>query len=390
MTQDAPKASVTSREILADLVGFDTSSGRSNLPLIDYVETYLERFGVESRRFFDETGTKANLLATIGPKDVPGYVLSGHTDVVPVVGQNWSSDPFVLREADGKLYGRGSCDMKGFLACCLSRVPKMISADLKSPFHLVFSYDEEIGCIGVRSVVSEMAGWTVPPKGCFVGEPTLMEVVIGHKAKRSLHVTVTGKSGHSSLAPNFVNAIEYAAALIMKIREIGERVAQGKRDELYDMPVTTSHVGKIGGGTQLNIVPEECTFDFEFRALPEEDVDGLVDEVKAFAFEHLEPRMKAIDPSCGFRFDVISGIPGLSTGEDEEIVVLAKHLAGRNGHSKVAYGTEAGLFRENGHIPTAICGPGAIAQAHKADEFIEISELDACDAFLDRLISHCS
>ncbi len=390
MTSDAPLSPRTSKQILADLVGFDTSTGNSNLPLLDYVEDYLSSYGVQGRRFYDETGTKANLLTTVGPAETRGYVLSGHTDVVPVEGQDWSSDPFVLHDVEGKLYGRGSSDMKGFVACCLAKLPAMVSADLKIPLHLAFSYDEEIGCIGVRSMVADMAGWDAAPLGCFVGEPTGMEVVIGHKSKRSLRVTVSGKSGHSSLAPDFVNAIEYAAALIMKIREIGERLAQGLRDELYDMPVTTSHVGKISGGTQLNIVPEECTFDFEFRALPEEDIDALVDEVKAYARDVLEPRMKSIAPECGISFSVISGIPGLSTNVDEDIVGFTKYLAGKNSHSKVAYGTEAGLFRENAGIPTTVCGPGSISRAHKSDEFITLKELEACEVFLDRLISHCS
>ncbi|SHM38813.1 acetylornithine deacetylase [Roseibium suaedae] len=385
-----PKARPTSREVLADLVSFDTTSGNSNLPLIDHVEDWLRSFGLEPRRFPDETGTKSNLLVTIGPDELPGYILSGHTDVVPVKGQDWTSDPFVLREEDGKLFGRGACDMKGYVACCLSKVPQLLDADLKAPFHIALSYDEEIGCIGVRSMVADMAGWDLKPLGCFVGEPTKMDVITGHKAKHSFRVTVTGKSGHSSLAPQFVNAIEYAAALIMKIREIGERLAKGRHDELYDMPVTTSHVGVIRGGTQLNIVPELCSFDFEFRSLPEEDAEALNEEVFVYARDVLEPRMKAVDPDCGIDFHLISSIPGLATEADEEIVALAKHLAGRNGFSKVAYGTEAGLFREMAGIPTVVVGPGDIAQAHTPDEFIEINELAACDAFLNRLIAHCS
>ncbi|WP_417686763.1 acetylornithine deacetylase [Roseibium sp.] len=390
MTEQHDSKQFTTAGILADLVSFDTSSGNSNLAAIDYIEAFLTRCGVASVRYPDETGTKANIVAIIGPKDVAGYILSGHTDVVPVTGQDWTSDPFVLRDEGSRLYGRGTCDMKGFVACCLAKVPEMLNADLKVPLHLVFSYDEEIGCIGVRKVVSDMAGWGVRPRGCFVGEPTNMEVVIGHKAKRSLRVTVSGKSGHSSLAPQFVNAVEYAAELIVKIRQIGGRLAQGLRDDLYDMPVTTAHVGRISGGTQLNIVPGQCSFDFEFRALPEEDIDALVDEVKAYAKDVLEPQMQAVDPDCGFSFHLISGIPGLATNADEEIVAFAKHLVGRNGHSKVAYGTEAGLFREDAGVPTVVCGPGSIEQAHKADEFIEKSELAACEAFLSKLIAHCS
>lgn len=390
MNQADTSTRMTAKDLLTALVGFDTTTGNSNLPLLDYVEAYLGRFGIEGQRLPDETGTKANLIATIGPEAVSGYVLSGHTDVVPVIGQDWSSDPFVLREENGKLYGRGTCDMKGFLACCLAKVPDMAAADLKVPFHLVFSYDEEIGCVGVRSAVTDMVGWQVKPKGCFVGEPTNMGVIIGHKAKSSLKVTVTGKAGHSSLAPDLVNAVEYAACLIVRIREIGQRLAHDLRDDLYDMPVSTAHVGPIAGGTQLNIVPEECTFEFEFRTLPEVDIDALVEEVKAYALDVLEPRMKAIDSDCGIAFEPLASSPGLGTHPEEDIAVFTKFLAGRNGHAKVAYGTEAGLFQTIAGVPSAVCGPGSIEQAHKPDEFIEVGELAACEAFLGRLIAHCS
>ncbi|WP_331461956.1 acetylornithine deacetylase [Roseibium limicola] len=379
----------TAREHLAKLISFDTSTGKSNLPLIDYVEGFLQGQGLAPQRIYDETGTKANLMTVVGPAGVPGYVLSGHTDVVPVTGQAWSSDPFTLREADGRLYGRGSCDMKGFVACCLAKVPDMLDANLKTPFVLALSYDEEIGCLGVRSMVAELAGWDNKPLGCFVGEPTSMEVIIGHKAKRAIKVHVTGKTGHSSLAPDFVNAVEYAALLIVKIRELGKRYASEMRDDAYDMPVSTAHVGKIVGGEQLNIVPEACFFDYEIRALPELDMDAMCGEVEAYARDVLEPEMQALHPECGIRFELISDTPGLAMTGEEEIIRLTKHLAGRNGHAKVAYGTEAGLFKERAGVPTVVCGPGAIAQAHKADEYIDISEMQACEAFLDKLIAMC-
>ena len=378
-------------EQLGALVGFNTTSSLSNLPLLDYVESYLAQFGIDSRRTYDETGSKANLFATIGPADRPGYILSGHTDVVPVKGQDWSSDPFTLTERDGRIFGRGACDMKAYLACILAAVPDMVAANLQIPLHLAFSYDEEVGCIGVRRLIADLVERKIEPLGCFVGEPTEMKVVIGHKVKRSLRVTVRGKAGHSSLAPHFVNAIEYAAEMIIRIRELGKRIErEGHKDDLYDVPFTTSHTGVISGGTQLNIVPEKCQFDFEFRALPEDDVDSYVEEIKAFARDELEPRMQAIAPECGISFEWISRFPGLSLPADSDLAQLTAHLAQCNTVSKVAYGTEAGLFHENGGIPSIVCGPGNIAQAHQPDEYIEKSQLAACDQFLQRLISHCS
>ncbi|MCA1298389.1 acetylornithine deacetylase [Stappia indica] len=373
-------------DILRDLVSFDTTSRNSNLELIAWVEAFLEARGIRSTRIYDETSEKANLLATIGPVDVPGYVLSGHTDVVPVDGQDWTSAPFSLTERDGRLYGRGACDMKGFLACCLSKVGEMAARDLKAPIHLAFSYDEEVGCKGVPSLIAKLVETVAKPRACFVGEPTEMQVVIGHKAKRSYRAIVTGYPCHSSLAPHGVNAIDYAARLLLRVREMGIALAEGPSDALYDIPVTTAHTGTIAGGTALNIVPEHCTFAFEFRVLPDQDADALVAEVMRYAREELEPEMTARAAGTGIAFEEISSFPGLATDPEAEITRLTKRLAGRNGHSKVAYGTEAGRFVEIGAIPTIVIGPGSIEQAHKADEFIAISELENCTAFLDRLI----
>ncbi|WP_349360148.1 acetylornithine deacetylase [Stappia sp.] len=383
MLTPAPPAAA---EILADLVGFDTTSRGSNLPLIDYVEAFLARRGIASTRIPDETGEKANLLATIGPADVPGYVLSGHTDVVPVDGQDWTSDPFTLTQRDGRLFGRGACDMKGFLACCLGRVDAMRLADLKRPIHLAFSYDEEVGCKGVPSLIRHLVATHPRPLACFVGEPTEMQVIVGHKAKRSYRAIVTGRTCHSSLAPRGVNAVDYAARLVLKIREMGQTLAKGLHDDLYDVPVTTAHTGTISGGTALNIVPDRCEIAFEFRALPQEDADALVAEVMRFAADELEPEMRAVAPETGIAFEQISSFPGLDTDIDAEVTRLAKRLAGRNDHAKVAYGTEGGRFVEIGAIPTIVIGPGSIEQAHKADEFIALAELEKCDRFLDRVI----
>jgi acetylornithine deacetylase len=376
--------------ILSTLVAFDTTSRNSNLALISWVEDYLKPLGFRMERVYDSTGTKANLWATIGPEDRPGIVLSGHTDVVPVDGQNWSSDPFVLREEDGRFYGRGACDMKGFLAVCLARAGDMAGATLDRPIHLALSYDEEVGCIGARRLSEWLTTRPVTPEACFVGEPTSMQVVIGHKGKRSIRVKVRGLTKHSSLSPEGVNAVEFGAMLVAEIRRIADELsASSNRDPLYDVPHSTAHVGVLRGGTALNIVPDECDILFEFRVIGGDDPDALVQRVVDYARTELEPRMQAVDPSTGFDIEVYAGFPGLDTAPDAKIVTLAKRMAGRNDHAKVAFGAEAGLFDEIAGIPSVIVGPGAIAQAHQSDEWIAISELEKCDAFVSKLIAYC-
>ncbi|WP_046863746.1 acetylornithine deacetylase [Microvirga massiliensis] len=377
-------------EALSALVAFDTTSSRSNLDLIAWLESRLAPLGFRLMRFPDETGTKANLLASIGPEGEAGYVLSGHTDVVPVEGQTWTADPFVLRRADGKFYGRGACDMKGFLAVCVGLAERMAAQDLARPIHLAFSYDEEVGCVGVRRLVAHLAEIAPKPLGCFVGEPSGMGVVIGHKSKRSVRVHVRGRTCHSSLAPLGVNAVEAGARLVAEISRIGDELAaKGPRDELYDVQHSTAHVGVLRGGTALNIVPDACEILFEFRTVAGDDPDYLVERVERFARETLEPRMQAVDPSTGIDIEVYAGFPGLDTAPDAEIVTFAKALAGRNDHGKVAYGTEAGLFQLKAGIPTVVIGPGHIEQAHKANEWIAEEQLEACSVFVERLIEHC-
>jgi acetylornithine deacetylase len=379
-----------SKEILEALVGFDTVSRNSNLELITWVEQYLDKLGVKHERVYDDTGKKSNLWATIGPADQRGYILSGHTDVVPVDDQNWTDSPFKLTERGGKLYGRGSTDMKGYVACCLAAVPDMLNGSLKKPLHLAFSYDEEVGCIGVRGMIAKLPERPAMPIACFVGEPTEMDVVIGHKAKRAFKVTVRGRTCHSSLAPLGVNAVEYAARVISKIRDISDRCAKsGARDDLYDVPFSTGHTGYLHGGTALNIVPDTATFEFEFRVIAADKSDVFAKEVIDYANNVLEPEMKKVAPESGFDFEDRSEFAGLDTAVDADVTLLAKRLSGRNNHSKVAYGTEGGLFSEAG-VPTIVCGPGNIDQAHKADEFIAVSELDKCGKFLDRIIEHCA
>jgi acetylornithine deacetylase len=374
--------------LLEKLVSFDTTSRNSNLALVDWVEQELARHGVAGVRSYDDDGRKANLFATVGPAEVPGFVLSGHTDVVPVDGQAWTSDPFVLTRRGDRLYGRGACDMKGFLAVCLSRVAEMAARPLARPIHIAFSYDEEVGCLGVPRLVERMIADGVHPEACFVGEPTGMRVVVSHKTKRSFRVVFTGKSVHSSLAPAGVNAVEYAARFIVFLRGIGARLAEGPLDEGFDVAFSTAHVGTIEGGTILNIVPEHCSLTFEFRTLPDVDVDALVAETMAYARDVLEPEMRAVDPATGIRFEAISAFPGLDTALEAPVTRLAMRLAGSDEHGKVAYGTEAGIFAR-AEVPTVVVGPGDIGRAHKADEYIEIGELERCGHFVDRLIELC-
>jgi acetylornithine deacetylase len=383
-------ARLTTPDILGKLVAFDTTSRNSNLPLLDWVEDYLAGFGIAGERVYDETGQKANLWVTIGPKDVAGYVLSGHVDVVPVDGQDWSTDPFRLTEADGRYYGRGTCDMKGFVASCLAAVPDMVAAPLAKPIHLAMSYDEEVGCRGVRTLLAVLKDRPLKPEACFVGEPTNMQVVIAHKTGRPMRVVVRGHEVHSSLRPSGVSAIEEAAKLIVKINEIGQRLARrADLDPLFSVPFSTTSVGVIRGGTVRNIVAGECVVDFDLRCVPGDDPIAIVAEIEAYAREVLEPPMKAIAPEAGFVFEELALVPGLDTAADAPVTMLAKRLAGRNDHAKVAYGTEAGLFQEIG-IPTVIVGPGSIEQAHKPDEYVEAAELEKADAFVQRLIDHAT
>ena len=371
--------------ILEALVGFDTTSRNSNLDLIHWVRSYLGDFGVPSHLIFNEDGRKANLHAVIGPPDSPGVILSGHTDVVPVDGQAWTSDPFRLTERDGRLIGRGTSDMKGFLAAVLAAVPRFREAELRRPVHLCLSYDEEVGCRGVPSLIDHLDSLAVKPALCIVGEPTGMDVVTGHKGKLSLRCHVRGRACHSSLAPQGVNAVEYAAELVARIRAIGRRFARnGPFDASFDLPHTTAHTGRIQGGIALNIVPESCAFDFEFRHLPSEDPQALLAELRGLADELL-PEMRAVAPESGFEWEPLGAFPGLNMPDDDPAVTLVKGFARSNRVSKVAYGTEGGLFQHRGRIPSVVCGPGSIAQAHTPDEFIERAQLVAADAFMDRV-----
>lgn len=375
----------TSRQLLEKLVAFDTTSRESNLALIDFVWRYLNDLGVSGELIHNAERSKANLYARLGPAGDGGVMLSGHSDVVPVEGQNWSVPPFVLTERDGKLYGRGTADMKGYIACMLAAVPHFLAQPLKQPLHLAISYDEEVGCLGVRTLLEALLQRPEKPSICLIGEPTELQPVLGHKGKLGVRCEVKGAACHSAYAPQGVNAIEYAAQLVHQLTAIGERLAQTEQhDTRFDPPFTTVQTGIIRGGTVLNIVPAECVFDFEVRTLPQHDAQAVAAEIETFAQSELVPRMQAVAVDSAIRFYPISGYPGLLTDAQSDAARLIAYLTQSSDFSTVAFGTEGGLFHQAG-IPSVICGPGSMAQGHKPDEFISIAQLDACDAMLQRL-----
>ncbi|HUJ37336.1 MAG TPA: acetylornithine deacetylase [Hyphomicrobium sp.] len=376
--------SYSAAELLSRLVHFDTTSHRSNLGLVSFVEDYLAQHGVESHLVPNAEATKASLYASIGPSGVPGVALSGHTDVVPVEGQTWSSDPFVLTERDGRLYGRGSADMKGFLACVLAAVPDFVKRKLAVPIHLVFSYDEEVGCLGVRPLIADIRRRSTPPRMVIVGEPTSMSVVDAHKGPVRWHIEVKGRAAHSSMAPLGVNAIGIAGKLLQELARIERELKLAPRAERFDPPYATLQVTRINGGTATNIVPVYCRFDFDVRALPGVDVGAIDRRIRSFAERECLPEMRRVAPESGVDIRIANQVPPFAAGAKSEAVALALHLAGSNETHAVSYATEAGLFQEAGSAAVVI-GPGDIAQAHAADEFIAKDQLDRCMAFLDRL-----
>jgi acetylornithine deacetylase len=383
-------AAIDYRGMIGRLVGFDTTSRNSNLALIEFVRDYLDGYKVKSELVFAEDGKKANLYATIGAEDRGGILLSGHTDVVPVDDQDWHSDPFQLLEKDDRLYARGSCDMKSFISLVLLLVPEMTRRRLREPIHLSFSYDEEIGCVGVRRLIDVLAGRPNRPRLAIVGEPTEMQVGIGHKGKHTLRCHVHGFEAHSSLVHQGVNAIEAAAELVAHLKSMARRKREhGPFDPDFDPPYSSIHTGLIHGGTALNIVPRDCEFDFEVRPLPGDDVAELVAELREVARTRIVPEMQAVRPETGVTITEMTAAPALATPADAEVTQLAAALSGSNGTIKVPFGTEAGLFQAAG-IPTVICGPGSIDQAHKPDEFIALEQVARCEAFLRRLIDRVS
>lgn len=372
-------------ETVSRLVAFDSTSRKSNLHIIDYLKETLTGLGAECRLTHDDEGKKANLYASLGPADRPGIMLSGHTDVVPTEGQAWSSDPYQLVERGKKLFGRGSADMKSFLALAVALAPEFLERGLEMPLQFAFSYDEEVGCIGVRRLLADLADLPIKPRLCIVGEPTGMKVVAGHKGKRNFSCTVHGKECHSALAIG-VNAVEAAAEMIAHIKGMQREIRKnGPFDPAYEPPYTTLHTGVIEGGRALNIVPNLCRFEFEIRALALDNVDHLTDRITSYARETLEPEMKAVHEPAGFDFTIVNDTDGFDLPDDHEAVRLVTELTGDNRTGRVSFGTEAGLFNNAG-IPTVVCGPGFIEQAHKPDEFISLDQLAQGEAFLRRLM----
>ena len=373
-------------DILEKLIAFDTVSHRSNMALIDYVHALLKDVGAEVTLIKDESGKKANLYATIGPKDRAGIMLSGHTDVVPVEGQDWVNPPFELTRKNGRLYGRGTADMKGFLASALAAALEAAKKTLKTPLHLALSYDEEIGCIGVRSLVDMLRDAPIRPLFCIVGEPTGMAVATGHKGKTALHADCIGKEAHSALAPTGLNAIHLAAELVAELRGIQAEIQdKGAKDDDYDVPYSTIHVGKINGGVVVNIVPNLCTMDFEIRNMANDDPKEILTQIKVAA-EKIVEKAREHAPEAKIEITVTNTYPGLNTPTNADVVDFVKSLTGANGTIKVAFGTEGGLFDQELDVPTVICGPGSMAQGHKPDEYVSEEQLEKCDATLSVLI----
>jgi acetylornithine deacetylase len=371
--------------MLSRLVAFDTTSSRSNLALIDDVRGWLDLHGVGYRMSYNPDRTKANLHAIIGPAVPGGVALSGHVDTVPVDGQRWSRDPFRLTRDGDRLYGRGASDMKGFVASCLAAVPFLVAANLPRPIHLFITFDEETDCAGARRLVEDLRDGGLMPAMCIVGEPSGMQPILEHKGRLAVRGIARGKPGHSSHPGRGVNAVFAAAEAVAWIAaDARRRSAHGPFAEGFDPPYTTVHVGTLNGGTILNIIPEDAAFDMEWRTIPADDALAELERLRAFVAAEIEPAMQAVDPRAGLSFEMGMWLPPLSLPESHELTALVKQLTGSNSTGHVSYGTEGGLY-QNAGIPTIVCGPGHIAQAHQPDEWIAQSELDACDAFIRRL-----
>jgi acetylornithine deacetylase len=378
------------RSILDRLIGFETVSHMTNLPLMRFVEGLLAEAGISSTLIMDDSGEKANLWARVGPADVPGVILSGHVDVVPVEGQAWTRPAFAVTQEGSRLYGRGTTDMKGFDACAIACMLEAAKRDLKVPLILALSYDEEIGCRGVGSMIDAMAAWPVPPRLCIVGEPTSMEIAIGHKGKVALRVTCTGRAGHSSLAPLALNAIHMAMDFGVGVRALqAEVAAQGPCDTDYDVPYSTLHMGKISGGVQVNVVAHSCVIDMEIRSLAQDDPAALIAKLEAVAEAVVAP-LRGDFPEAAITIERLWDYPGLGTEAGADVVSFVKGLTGGNAHLKVAYGTEGGMFAQRLGLPTVVCGPGAMAQGHMPDEYIELAQLQRCEAMMNALLARCS
>ena len=386
MLHDAPQTATL--DCLRQLIAFDTTSRNSNLALIDWAAAHLSALGARIRLDYNRERTKANLFASFG-EGPGGIVLSGHTDVVPVDGQAWDSDPFSAQVRAGHLYGRGACDMKGFLGVVLGQAAQFAAAPLKAPIHIALTYDEEVGCLGVPGLLADLASAGIRPHGCVIGEPTEMQVVTAHKGGRVYRCKVHGHAAHSSLTTSGVNAIEYAARVIAFIQDLSLREeAQGLRMDVPGVPFSTISTNLISGGNGRNIIPAECEFYFDYRyvpGVPGVPADSFIDSIRQYVAEHVEPKMQARFPAARVEIERTADIPALDAGERDDITQLAKSLLRAQPSAKVAYGTEGGFFQQAG-IPTVICGPGSIEQAHKANEFVALSQLRQCETFVHKLV----
>ncbi len=375
------------REMLARLVSYDTTSAFSNIALIEFVEDYLAAYGIASKRVPNEDGKKANLFATIGGEEPGGVVLSGHSDVVPVVGQPWTSDPFELVERDGRLYARGTCDMKAFLAIALALVPEMVAKPLLHPLHLAISYDEEVGCTGVGSMIRRMAEELPPVRAVVIGEPSDMRIINAHKGITSHYVRIRGREAHSSQPHRGANANFAAGLLVAKLQQMAAaREAAPHSDSEFQPPYTTFNVGQLQGGTALNIIPLDAWFSFEYRIHPGDEPAAILAEFESYARETVEPWLRRHAPEASIAIEPRASVPGLLPEKDGSAEALVRHLTGSNTTGVVSYATEGGLFQAAGYS-TVICGPGSIDQAHQPDEFITLAQFEAGTAFQRRLIA---
>ncbi len=371
-------------ELAQTLVRMNTVSHNSNLELIHFIRDHLARLGVKSRLTFNEDKTKANLFATLGEGKPAGIILSGHTDTVPWDGQDWTMDPLSALVKDGNLYGRGSADMKAFIGVAVSQAEQFLNSDAPFALHYAFSYEEEIGCFGVKELIADLRDANIQPLACIVGEPTSMIPAIAHKGVYRYKCCVRGKEAHSSLTPHSVNAIEMAARVVGRVRDMAEDFEKNEpRFEGFDVPFSTSSVGQFHGGIADNVVPRDAEFRYEFRDLPTANAAQMQSEVVAYA-KSLEPGMKKVTPAAGFEFETICEIPSFLGSKDDPVTRLAQELSGEKSTTLVAFGTEAGLFKNAG-ISTVVCGPGSIQQAHQPDEYVSLEQLGRCEAFMQGL-----
>ena len=373
-------------ETLEHLVGFDTVSAKPNENIIAYIEAFLKARGGRCVQIRGNTDGKVGLYAEIGPEVGGGILLSGHTDVVPTTGQNWTCNPFALTRQEGRFFGRGTTDMKGYLACMLQAADEASKAPLKEPLKLIFSYDEEIGCVGIQEMMDRIPALIGGPRACFVGEPTEMQIAIGHKGKAALEAVCTGQAGHSSLAPHFVNALHLASDMVVGLRDLQGWFAQnGARDDAFDVPFSTIHIGKMSGGTALNIVPDHAKLTLEYRHLAADAPEDILRRINGVARE-IEARYRPLFTDASIRITKTNAYPGLDVLQESTAAQLAQRMLKTTKTTKVAFGTEAGFFERIG-VPTVVCGPGSMAgQGHKADEFIDISQLMACEQMLGAVV----